>query len=64
MLPLWFRRAARRQAQSARQLGRCRSELESVDPVATVAQIAGEDAYGLISMVTERAEKVRRNKYE
>ncbi|BAS98129.1 Os06g0541600 [Oryza sativa Japonica Group] len=36
----------------------------SVDPVATVAQIAGVDAYGLISMVTERAEKVRRNKYE
>ncbi|CAL4931565.1 unnamed protein product [Urochloa decumbens] len=35
-----------------------------VDPVATMAQIAGVDAYGLIAMIVERAETVRRNRHE
>uniref|UniRef100_A0ACD5TYV5 Uncharacterized protein n=3 Tax=Avena sativa TaxID=4498 RepID=A0ACD5TYV5_AVESA len=35
-----------------------------VDPVATVAQIVGVDASGLITMIMQRAEIVRRNKHE
>ncbi|CAN6284362.1 unnamed protein product [Urochloa humidicola] len=35
-----------------------------VDPVATVAQIAGVDAYGLIAMIVQRAQTVRRNRHE
>lgn len=32
--------------------------------VADVAQLASVDAYGLIKMITQRVEKVRRNKYD
>ncbi|CAN6319620.1 unnamed protein product [Urochloa humidicola] len=35
-----------------------------VDPVATVAQIAGVDAYGLIALIVQRAQTVRRNRHE
>ncbi|TVU46570.1 hypothetical protein EJB05_06111, partial [Eragrostis curvula] len=35
-----------------------------VDPVATIAQIAGVDAYGLIALIVQRAETVRRNRHE
>ncbi|KAL6598254.1 hypothetical protein ACP70R_046419 [Stipagrostis hirtigluma subsp. patula] len=35
-----------------------------VDPVATVAQLAGVDAYGLIALIVQRAEAVRRNRHE
>jgi interleukin-1 receptor-associated kinase 1 len=35
-----------------------------VDPVATVTQLAGVDAVGLIAMIVERAKKAHRNKHE
>ncbi|KAM0886849.1 hypothetical protein ACQ4PT_029458 [Festuca glaucescens] len=35
-----------------------------VEPVATVAQVVGVDAYGLIKMIVQRAQTVRRNRYE
>lgn len=35
-----------------------------VEPVTTVAQLAGVDAFLLIAMIVERAKKVRRNKHE